>query len=137
MATRQLKLQGVEPGQQHNRIYETEAAIQRTIVEGLSWLGYIVLLTQHQYKLQTCPSCQCRFRPIGGYGTSKAISDLLVSHPHWGIGVWLGLEVKGPKTPVSPEQKLLAAQGRIVIVRSWEEAKAAVEATHERNRRTP
>lgn len=131
MTVRQLKLQGVESGPQHNQVYANEAQIQATIEAGLAYLGYIVLHTQHRYRLQTCPNCSRRFRPAGGYGADKAIPDLLVTHPAWSTGIFIGLEIKGPKTAISPEQRLLAAQGRIVIVRSWEDAIAAVEAAHE------
>lgn len=103
-----------------------EWSVQATIEEGLLYLGYIVLHTQHQYRMQTCPRCQHQFRPTGGYGASPGIADLLVRHPDWKVAEWRHIEVKGSKTPLSKEQKVLQAQRAIVVCRSWEEAKAAL-----------
>ena len=103
-----------------------EWSVQATIEDGLKWLGYTVLHTQHIYRKQTCPGCGKHFRPTGGYGADKAVPDLLVRHPSWPVGVWRGIEVKGTKTALSPEQELLHAQGGIIVCRSWEEAKAAL-----------
>lgn len=38
----------------------------------------------------------------------------------------MALEVKGSKTPLSPEQNDLQQRGLILVVRSWEDAIAAV-----------
>ena len=103
-----------------------EWSVQQTIEEGLTWLGYLVLHTQHQYRMQTCPRCQYEFRPTGGYGADKGIPDLLLHHPSWPDGQLMGMEVKGSKTPLSKEQKILLAQRAIVVCRSWEDAKAAL-----------
>jgi hypothetical protein len=62
----------------------------------------------------------------GRYGTSKGIPDLLV----WRVG-WhgfVGLEVKTPTGRVRPEQRALADAGALVIVRSLDDALAAVGA---------
>ena len=128
---RQLKLAGLEPGPQHNEEYLKESGVQHTIESGLGALGYIVLHTQHQYHLQTCPRCHQRFRPSGGYGTDKGIPDLLAFHPDHPRGMWLGIEVKGPRTAVSLEQKALAAANAIVICRSWEDALTCVRDVRE------
>ena len=123
---RQLKLAGLEPGPQHNEEYLRESSVQNTIESGLGSLGFLVLHTQHQYLLQTCPRCHQRFRPTGGYGADKGIPDLLARHPDHPRGMWLGLEVKGPRTAISPEQRVLADAGAIIICRSWEDARAAI-----------
>lgn len=106
----------------------TEEQIQRTIVEGLTVLGYIVLQTTHRRKALSCPRCQTIFRPAGGYGASPGVPDLIVSRLDWPAGTWLALEVKGSSTRLSKEQKYLQAEARIVIVRSWEDALLTVKA---------
>jgi hypothetical protein len=112
----------------------SEEQIQACIIQGLELLGYLVLATPHRYKLQTCPRCAQRFRPTGGYGSSRGVPDILISHRTWPAGCWLGLEVKAGRTAVSIEQQQLADAGRIILVRSWEEACAAVQAAHARYR---
>ena len=131
---RQLKLP-MQPGCQHNAVNLPEWSVQKTIEEGLSYLGYIVLHTQHQYMMQTCPTCGAQFRATGGYGADKAIPDLLVRGKSWPVGCLLGIEVKGTRTPLSEEQKLLAADGGLVVCRSWEDAEAAIRAFEEAIRR--
>lgn len=71
---------------------------------------------------------RCGAYSNAGDGCDRGIPDLLVS---LGDGRWLGLEVKGPKTRLSPEQRSLAADGRIRIVRSVEDALAAVRGAME------
>lgn len=61
-----------------------------------------------------------------GYGITKGVTDLLIGSDEWGP-VLLPLEVKGPKTPLSSEQKDLYSKGLIYVARSWEEAIAAVD----------
>ena len=64
-----------------------------------------------------CPTC-CR-TVYGGDGVTKGLPDLFVR-----IGsttMWLAVEVKGPKTRLSAEQKALQASGAIVVVRSLDE----------------
>ena len=127
MRARQLKIEGMEPGRPHNRINLPEWSVQKTIEDGLLHLGYLVLHTQHQYTLQHCPTCGAEFRATGGYGADKAIPDLLVRHPAWPVGLWLGIEVKGTKTRLSPEQKLLQDQGGLYVCRSWEDAEEVLQ----------
>ena len=114
-----------------------EWSVQQTIEEGLTYLGYIVLHTQHQYRMQTCPKCKHRFREQGGYGASPGIPDLLIHHPTWPAGHIFGMEVKGTKTPLSAEQKVLQAQRAIVVCRSWEDAEAAIREFEEAATRQP
>lgn len=113
------------------RMEPSEEQVQRQIQEALLRCRYRVLSTVHRFKQTTCPNCATRFRPSGAYGADRGVPDLLVSHDAWGGGgwpLWVGVEVKGPKTPLSPEQRELEASGRIVVVRSWQEAVAAVQA---------
>lgn len=91
-----------------------EEQVQRCILEGLTAYGYIVKQTTVRGVRK-------------GYGASPGVPDLLVTHPKWPEGCWLGLEVKGPKTALSQEQRVLEALHRIVVVRSWEDALSAVE----------
>ena len=104
----------------------SEEDLQRTVMEGLELLGYIVLQTTHRVKAATCPKCGQKFRPAGGYGSSKGVPDLIVTRKTWPWYAWVGIELKGPKTAVSPEQKALAADDRIAICRTWEEVKVAI-----------
>ena len=108
----------------------TEDQIQRTIVEGLTVLGYTVLITSRRRKRCT----NCGQFPGGGDGASKGVPDLLVTRDEWdtpsqGWALWCGLEVKGPKTKVSPEQRELSNRGLINIVRSFDEAIHVVRCT--------
>lgn len=114
-----------------------EEDVQRTIMEGLRLLGCTVLQTSHRVKLSRCPKCAASYRPSGAYGASQGVPDLLVSRKVWPVGAWLGLEVKGPTTALSPHQKDLLLTGRIVIVRSWEDARSAVEWFEHRLRTWP
>ena len=104
-------------------IAATEAEIQATIIEGLRLMQYIVLCTTHRVK--RCRKCGTF--PNAGYGADKGVPDLLVTHRRWPAGLFLGLEIKGAKTALSPEQKELLDLNRIIICRSWEDALAAVK----------
>jgi hypothetical protein len=103
----------------------TEAATQKLIVDVLRLHGLTVLETSRRRR-----RCRCGRWPAGGDGCDKGTPDLLVWLP--GRGAWLGLEVKTHSTRLSPEQRALAAAGLIVIVRTPEEALAAL-----RGRETP
>lgn len=97
----------------------TEAAAQKLIVAVLRLHGLTVLETSRRRK-----RCPCGRWPAGGDGCDRGVPDLLVWLP--GRDAWLGLEVKTHSTRLSPEQRALAAAGLIVIVRTPEEALAAV-----------
>lgn len=97
----------------------TEADVQRLIVAFLRLHRLTVLETSRRRR-----RCRCGRWPAGGDGADKGVPDLLVWL--WRPGSWLGLEVKGPKTRLSPEQRHLVARGMVVIVRTPEEALAAV-----------
>ncbi len=97
----------------------TEEATQKLIVAFLRVHGYTVLETSRRRR-----RCRCGRWPVGGDGASKGVPDLLVWLSRW--GVWYGLEVKGARTRLSPEQRDLAARGMVVVVRTPEEALAAV-----------
>lgn len=102
--------------------FATEEDLQRAIIVDLKERGLEVLQTTVRYRASPCDHCGKPTRSKGGYGASPGVPDLLV----W-VGGWKGLECKGLKTPVSDEQKRLAREGKIIIVRSLEEALAAVE----------
>ena len=103
---------------------ETEAGIQQAIIQGATLLGYIVLSTSEHRRGIACPKCHRFFSPGGGRGSTPGVPDLLIRHPSWERGRWLGVEVKGPTTRVSPEQQTLADAHAIIIVRSWEEVES-------------
>ena len=112
--------------------------VKESVVEGkvdyhLRADGATVLSTVHRYKLQTCPNPKCgaQFWPQGGYGATPGVPDRLARLDHWPRGVWLGLELKGSKTRLSPEQKVLLANGAIYVCRSGEEASDALARANE------
>ena len=144
-STRQLKL-SIEPGRAQTRVdpFATEDAAQTAIVSALRRCGYLVLVTSRRRKKLkfqceacresqmakvTCMFCGATQVPwqYGGDGCDAGVPDLLVSTREGDIR-FCGLEVKGPKTAVSPEQKALRDVGRIAVVRTVEQALAAVEA---------
>lgn len=98
----------------------TETDLQRLVVDALRWHKYRVLVTSRNR--HRCPTCKTFSR--AGDGCDKGVPDLLVS---LGKGDWRGIELKGPTTRLSPEQKELQSEGRIVVCRSVEEALAAME----------
>ncbi len=102
----------------------TEAEIQSQIVEGLTLIGYLVLVTSRRYR--PCP--RCGVIDHRGDGASRGLPDLLVRHPRWPALTWVGLEVKKPGGRVSPEQQALAQAGAIAVVRSLEDAVAVLRA---------
>jgi hypothetical protein len=96
------------------RLPEREEGVQQAIRDGLELLGYTVLSTSVR-------------RVRYGYGATPGIPDLLISRDTWAPGCFLALEVKGTKTRLSAAQRRLADDGRIAVVRSWEEARYVVE----------
>ena len=101
----------------------TEAELQRLVTRGLRLLGFLVLSTVVRPK-------RCRCGAWGGAhtGMDRGVPDLLVRHRTWPTGFWLGMELKSEKGRLRPEQAELQQAGAIVVVRSWEEALAAVQA---------
>ena len=97
-----------------------EEQVQAAIVRALRSAGYEVLITSRRRR--RCVYCG-RYS-AGGDGVSRGLPDLLV----WDAvrGGWVGIEVKGPRTAVSPEQRALAERGMIVVCRTVEEALAAL-----------
>ncbi len=135
----QFKL-AVQPGRRTTRVYRKEEQVQREVEVTLRGMGYKVWSTVHRYKLQTCPNCQHRFRPKGGYGSTKGVPDILCRGRGWPKAMGLFIELKGEKTALSPEQKLQLEQGDIIVVRSAEQAVAIVQSFErflERRKFTP
>lgn len=97
---------------------EREDDVQRQIVRALREAGYTVLQTSRRRK--RCVHCG-RYS-TGGDGADRGVPDLIVRNPVWPPAMWLGIEVKGGKTAVSPEQRELLGDGAIVIARSPAEA---------------
>lgn len=120
------KLPGLDAGRQRRSapVFESEGALQAAIVHRLRADGHTVLSTSRHRRGVTCRKCGEWTMPQGGDGVDRGVPDLLV---HVDGARWLGLEVKGHRTSVSPDQRALADAGRIVIVRSVEEALGAVE----------
>lgn len=101
----------------------SESETQRAIVEALRYSGYLVLTTD-------------RHRKGGGGGPdgiSRGLPDLLVWEPE--RAGWMGLEVKRPSGGrLSPAQRALVDLGCVTVVRSVEEALAAMEQRKEGRR---
>jgi hypothetical protein len=95
---------------------QSEEQLQQTIVEALRLAGFTVLSTSRRRK--RCRRCGCW--PAGGDGVSKGLPDLLIWCPR--RRGWIGAEVKGARTKISPEQRALAEAGKVVLVRTVEEA---------------
>jgi hypothetical protein len=105
-----------------------EEVVQSHIIAALRAAGLRVLQTTHRYRRQRCPRCGCMFAQQGGYGADKGVPDLLARDPQRdGRGCWVGLEVKGAQTALSPEQKVLQGEGAIIVVRGVDEALRAME----------
>lgn len=121
-----------------NKPIVTEDAVEEAVTEGLAAYKYTCLVTTHRYKTRlrcfTCGDttsarieCQTCGKPLtSGYGASKGVPDLIVTHETYPRFVFVGLELKGTNTKISDEQQVLATCGRIAIVRSFEEAMRAV-----------
>jgi hypothetical protein len=91
---------------------ECERDVLHCIVTGLTLMGYTVLRVGQ------------RRSDLGGQ--DRGAPDLLVTCERFPPGVWIGLEAKGSRTRLSAEQQRLLAARRIHIVRSWEDALAAI-----------
>lgn len=118
------KLPGLDRGRQRRSapVYKTEGDLQAAIVRRLRAGGHVVLSTSRHRRGVVCARCGAWTMPQGGDGADRGVPDLLV---HADGARWIGIEVKGHRTEVSPEQAALAEAGRIVIVRSVEEAVGA------------
>ncbi len=99
----------------------TEAQIQRAIIELLELAGFVVWSTSRVRR--RCPECKA-FVP-GGDGVDRGLPDIVFTHPSMPrlLG---GIEVKGPTTTISPEQRAAADAGAYPICRSVEDAAVAV-----------
>jgi len=99
---------------------ETEAGLQEAMVEALRLRGRVVLVTSRRAFTGRGEGLRRR-----GDGADRGIGDLLV---HQAGPTWIMLEVKTPAGRLSPEQRALVDAGRMVVVRSVDEALAIVEA---------
>lgn len=99
-----------------------EENVQREIIRSLAAQGYRVLQTT--VRVHPCP--HCGHTDHRGYGSTPGVPDLLICRDGWPLPVFVGIEVKGPKTQVSDAQATLADEGHIVICRTVDAAQAAV-----------
>jgi hypothetical protein len=98
-----------------------EREIQEAIVQYLKLNKLAVLVTNVSVRKAAAEAG----RNAVGFVCSPGVPDLLVTSRYWPEGAWLGLEVKRPGGKLSPAQK---AEGRIVVVRSIDDAREAVKA---------
>lgn len=110
----------------------SEDEIQRAIIVDLRLRGYEVLETSEHRRAEPCPHCKKFHTSTQGRGCLPGVPDLLVTHEDFPELCFLGLEVKGPKTPITPKQQQLADAGRTVIVYSVKEALDAVQQAHKK-----
>ncbi|MEO7716290.1 MAG: hypothetical protein ABIY70_08800 [Capsulimonas sp.] len=103
-----------------------EEDVQSDTIADLTARGYTILQTSVRYRLMECPECHEMIRWTGDTGQTPGIPDLLVRNPTWPVGAWLGLEMKGKKTPVSDAQKTLNKASAIVIAKTSGQALAFV-----------
>jgi len=99
----------------------TEAQIQQGIIQLLELAGFVVWSTSRVRR--RCPECKA-FVP-GGDGVDKGLPDLVFCHPKI-PRLMGGIEVKGYRTTISPEQRAAAEAGCYAICRSVDEAALAV-----------
>ena len=130
-----LKLPGLQPGKQSVQPKISEDAVQSHIIGALRNEGYTVLETSEHRKAERCPHCEKWMRSKVGRGSSKGVPDLLVTKDTWPQYAAALLEVKGPQTRLSPEQKVLEKTGRIAIVRSLSDAHGVLAKLEEHFRR--
>jgi hypothetical protein len=132
----QLKLRAeggcLQPGRQTKKQKRLEESVQESIEQALRSRGYWVLSTSEHRRRELCPHCQKWMVPQQGRGCDKGVPDLLVTSGRtrklqWPPGMWMGLEVKGPTTVLTREQKLLREERRIFIVKQVETALRLVQ----------
>ena len=100
----------------------SEKQVQASIVKHLRLLGYRVNSTVHIYKRVRCDKCGAWSWPKGGYGSDKAIGDLLVRHPSWPAFMWLNADVKTATGKLTTEQEAAVQRGELLIWRSSAQA---------------
>lgn len=127
-----FKTQPIENFKKQAERLVKEDEIQRDIINALRLLGYIVLETSEHRRVEQCPKCKERMTSTQGRGCTPGVPDLLVSHLDFPPLCLLGLEVKGPKTPITSAQSNLARLHRIIIVYSVQEALDAVRGAHQK-----
>jgi len=110
---------------------ETESSIQQSIVNILRMFGYTVIEIGRTRRMVPCKRCGAHTPAIGWQGNTPGAPDIMVTAKTWGT-LWLGLEVKRPGGAIRPEQKVLMAEGSIVIVRSIRDSLAAILDVEER-----
>ena len=93
-----------------------EEDVQKSVIELFTVTGWEVLQTSRRGVMCN----RCHRRAYGGDGATMGLPDLFVTRK--GRTSWMGIEIKGEKTPVSPEQQRLVDLGYSCIVRSLDEA---------------
>lgn len=98
-----------------------EAELQRAITTCIASLGYVVMESGKSRSKVACRACGAKTYATGWQGNTPGLPDLYVHHPDW-FGLAVGLELKGPKTAVTPVQQSLADNNITTIVRTVAEA---------------
>ncbi len=97
-----------------------ERQLQRQIVEGLQWLGYIVLEIGKARAKVRCQHCNALFYPKGWQGNTTGAPDLFITRADWN-NRWIAVELKTNARKLQPEQKAFAELGASAICYSLED----------------
>jgi len=103
------------------RRMKPEAELQRAITTAIASLGYVAMESGKSRSKVTCRACGAKTYATGWQGNTPGLPDIYVHHPDW-FGMAVGLELKGPKTAVTPVQQSLADAHITTIVRTVAEA---------------
>jgi hypothetical protein len=105
---------------------ESEADLQRAIVQTLAAVGMESLEIGQARRMVTCPHCQGKHTPTGYIGNTPGTPDLFVGLATPGAfpdACWVGFELKrSASARVRPEQQELYDRGRVAIVTTPREA---------------
>lgn len=121
------KLPHLDRGRQQRRIRRTEAQVEREFDACARARGWDVLSTSRRRKGVVCERCGAFAWPKGGDGVSKGVPDRLLRRDDMPPFLWYGVELKGSHTPLSAEQRDLAAKDGIIIARCYADFEAALD----------
>lgn len=123
----EAKLPHLDRGRQQRRIRRTEAQVEREFDACARARGWDVLSTSRRRKGVVCERCGAFAWPKGGDGVSKGVPDRLLRRDDMPPFLWYGVELKGSHTPLSAEQRDLAAKDGIIIARCYADFETALD----------
>lgn len=120
------KLPHMDRGRQKRKLRWRETDTEECVRRGCALRGWTVLFTIRRRKRQRCPVCGQMVLPQGGDGCSKGLPDCFIRTPDMPPLTWIGIELKGSDTAVSPEQAALRDAGAIAVCPTWEEVESVI-----------